>query len=498
MALELFGFQIGRKKKSPLQTETNTKALSFVPPDKDDGAVYVDGGGYFGSFIDFDTKAKTEIEFIGKYREMSGHPEVESAIEDIINEAIVTEKDKKSIEVSLDKVDLSDSIKEKIQEEYNHIYKLLKFNSRGHEIFRKWYIDGRMYYHMIIDDKSPKKGLQEMRYIDPTKIKKIVEVEKDKTKDNVKLVKKTSEYFIFRENPTDQTGIKISPDAINYTTSGLYDSSGTRVISFLHKAIKPLNQLRMIEDAVVIYRISRAPERRIFYIDVGNLPKTKAEQYVRSLMQRYRNKLVYDAETGQIRDDRRHMSMLEDFWLPRREGGKGTEISTLDGGQNLGEMEDVEYFQKKLYQALNVPITRLDRENNASIGRATEINRDEVKFMKFIDRLRNKFCDVFRNALKTQLILKGVMTIQEWTEIAHDIEFIFGKDNHFSELKDYEILNERMSLLDSMDSYLGKYFSLEYIKKNVLRMTDDDIKEMDGQISDEREKGLITDDDGGF
>ena len=500
MALELFGFEIGKKKKgpSPLQQDTSTQAVSFVPPDQDDGAVYIDGGGYYGSFIDFDTKAQTEIEFIGKYREMAGHPEVESAVEDIINESIVVEKDKKSIELALDRVNLSDPIKKKMHEEFDHIFRLLKFHQRGPEIFRKWYIDGRLYYHMIVDEKNPKKGLTEMRFVDPTKIKKVVEIQKDKNVDNVDLVKETDEYYIFREDPNQQIGLKISPDAINYSTSGLFDSSGSRVISYLHKAIKPLNQLRMIEDAVVIYRISRAPERRIFYIDVGNLPKTKAEQYVRSLMNRYRNKLVYDVQTGEVRDDKRHMSMLEDFWLPRREGGKGTEISTLDGGQNLGEMDDVVYFQRKLYQSLNVPSTRLDREINAGIGRATEIGRDEVKFMKFIDRLRSKFCDVFRTALKSQLILKGIMTVQEWNRISHDVEFEFGRDNHFAELKDYEIISERMSILRDVNEYVGKFFSLDYIKRNVLRMTAKEIADMDEQIALEREQGLITDDSGGF
>ena len=429
---------------------------------------------------------------------MSLYPEVESAIEDICNESIVYDDNSKSIELFLDKVDLSDNIKEKITEEFNDVYRLLEFNQRGYEIFRKWYIDGRLYYHIIVDDKKLKEGVKEVRYIDPQKIKKIIETETETNDQGVKIVKKIDEYFTYFEDETVKEGIRIAPEAICYITSGLYDASEQRVISYLHKAIKPLNQLRMIEDAVVIYRISRAPERRIFYIDVGNLPKTKAEQYVRSLMQKYRNKLVYDASTGEIKDDKKHMSMLEDFWLPRREGGKGTEISTLDGGQNLGEMEDVEYFQKKTYQSLNIPLTRMESENEFSMGRATEITRDELKFQRFVDRLRNKFNGLFLHLLKTQCLLKGIMSEDEWDEIQSDINFEYVSDNHFSELKEYEIISERMNILGDVNEYIGQYFSVEWVRKHILRQTDEDIKEMDKQISAEREAGIITDEAEGY
>jgi hypothetical protein len=429
---------------------------------------------------------------------MALYPEVESAVEDICNESIVYDDNSRSIELLLDKVDLSDNIKDKIQEEFDSVYRLLEFNNRGYEIFRKWYIDGRLYYHVIVEDKKEKQGIKEVRYIDPQKIKKVIETETETNEQGVKIVKEIDEYFTYFEDDTVKEGIRIAPEAICYVTSGLYDSSNQRVISYLHKAIKPLNQLRMIEDAVVIYRISRAPERRVFYIDVGNLPKTKAEQYVRSLMQKYRNKLVYDASTGEIKDDKKHMSMLEDFWLPRREGGKGTEISTLDGGQSLGEMEDVEYFQKKTYQSLNIPLTRMESENEFSMGRASEITRDELKFQRFVDRLRNKFNSLFIFLLKTQCLLKGIMSEDEWNEIDQDINFEYVSDNHFSELKEYEILGERMTILGDVNEYIGKYFSTEWVRRHVLRQTDDDIKEMDKQIAAEREAGIITDDPEGY
>ena len=496
MPIELFGFKLGKKQgKKSTQPE---KLESFVAPDRDEGATYVDGGGYFSAFIDFDAEAKTDIEFISKYREMALYPEVESAVEDICNESIVYDDNSRSIELLLDKVDLSDNIKDKIQEEFDSVYRLLEFNNRGYEIFRKWYIDGRLYYHVIVEDKKEKQGIKEVRYIDPQKIKKVIETETETNEQGVKIVKEIDEYFTYFEDDTVKEGIRIAPEAICYVTSGLYDSSNQRVISYLHKAIKPLNQLRMIEDAVVIYRISRAPERRVFYIDVGNLPKTKAEQYVRSLMQKYRNKLVYDASTGEIKDDKKHMSMLEDFWLPRREGGKGTEISTLDGGQSLGEMEDVEYFQKKTYQSLNIPLTRMESENEFSMGRASEITRDELKFQRFVDRLRNKFNSLFIFLLKTQCLLKGIMSEDEWNEIDQDINFEYVSDNHFSELKEYEILGERMTILGDVNEYIGKYFSTEWVRRHVLRQTDDDIKEMDKQIAAEREAGIITDDPEGY
>mgnify|MGYP003111453235 CR=1 FL=1 len=503
MPIELFGFQIGRKKTKKSSTRSSNatnKAQSFVAPDRDEGATYVEGGGggYFGAYIDFETKAKTEKEFIGKYREMAVYPEVESAIEDICNESIVNDENNRTVDLILDKTDLSDNIKDKIYEEFEYVYDLLDFHRRGYEIFRKWYIDGRLYYHIIVDDSQLKKGIQEVRYVEPLRIKKVIEVDKETNEQGVSIVKEVKEYYVYSEDESQREGVKIAPEAISYTVSGLYDASNQRVISYLHKSMKPLNQLRMIEDAVVIYRISRAPERRIFYIDVGNLPKSKAEQYVRSLMDKYRNKLVYDATTGEIRDDRRHMSMLEDYWLPRREGGKGTEISTLDGGQNLGEMEDVQYFQKKVYQALNVPITRMQSEEGFSLGRATEITRDELKFQRFIDRLRNKFNGVFIDLLRTQCLLKGIMSEEEWQEIEQNIGFEYVSDNHFSELKEYEIVNERMQVLREVNEYIGQYYSVEWVRKHILRQSDEEIKEMDKQISKEREAGIITDEPGGF
>jgi len=501
MPIDLFGFSIGRKSLKTEEDKRN-ELKSFVRPEQEDGSTIIDSGaGYFGTYVDFNQEVKSEIEFINRYREMALHPEVESAVEDIVNESIVYDREKKSIELSLGKVDLSDSIKDKIHEEFDYLYHLLNFSDKSFEVFRRWFIDGKLYYHMVVDSKSPKKGILDIRYVEPTLIKKVVELEKgienNKSKgaqEQIEIIKKSEEYFIYKEKPEQSTGIRIATEAVCYVTSGLYDASNRKVISYLHKAIKPLNQLRMIEDAVVIYRISRAPERRIFYIDVGKLPKTKAEQYVRSIMNKYRNKLVYDASTGAIRDDKRHMNMLEDFWLPRQEGGRGTEIQTLDGGQNLGEMDDVLYFQKKLYQALNVPRTRLESGEQFSMGRASEITRDEVKFMKYIDRLRNKFCDVFKIMLKTQCLLKGIITDQDWEEMGGDVGFDFVKDNHFSELKDYEIISERMNILRDVNDYIGKYYSVGWVRKNILQQSDEEVRELDKEIAKEREAGIITDD----
>ena len=503
MALELFGFNIGRKKKGNLPPE-DKKIKSFTKPEAEDGAFVLEGGGYggygsahFQTVIDFDSVAKDEVEFINKYREMAMHPEVESAIEDIMNESIVYDEESKSVELSLDKIDdkdLSENIRQKMQDEFDIIYNMLQFENRGYEIFRRWYVDGKLYYHMIVDEKGTKKGILDIKYVDPTKIQKVIETEKQKDdKTQAEVIVKKDEYFVYREDPQHVEGLKIAPEAVCYVTSGLFDAAHQRVISYLHKAIKPLNQLRMVEDAVVIYRLSRAPERRVFYIDVGSLPKTKAEQYVRSIMNKYRNKLVYDANTGEIRDDKRHMSMLEDFWLPRREGGKGTEITTLDGGQNLGEMEDVTYFQKRLYQALSIPKTRLEMDSGFNIGRASEINRDEVKFQKFIDRLRTKFNELFKTLLKTQCLLKGIMTEDDWDEIDQSVNFEYAKDNHFAELKEYELLNERMTVLRDVNDYIGKYYSVDWVRKNILRQSDKEIKELDKEIAQEREAGIITD-----
>ena len=429
------------------------------------------------------------------------HAEVDSAIDDIINESIVQDDIKKTIQMDLEHVELSDSIKDTMQEEFDYILKLLHFNVRGYDIFRKWYIDGKMYFHIVIDDKKKKQGIKELRPIDSTAIRKIRKVEKETNDDGVKVIIDVEEFFVYTEQDRDdrlgdpmgaQEGVKIHPDSIVYVHSGMFDIDKKRVFGNLHKCIKPLNQLRMIEDAVVIYRISRAPERRIFYIDVGSLPKNKAEQYLRDIMSRYRNKLVYDVNTGEMRDDKKHMSMLEDFWLPRREGGRGTEIDTLQGGENLGEMEDVEYFKKKLYRALNVPISRLESDNGFNMGRSSEINRDELKFFKFIEKQRQKFSELFLQTLRVHLILKGIMNEEDWLKIQDDIKFDYARDSYFTELKNNEILTERMNLLREMNEHIGKYYSIEWIRKHVLHQTEEEIKDMDQEIQSEREKGLLT------
>ena len=500
MPIDLFGFSIGRKSKQPLSPESGTGekkvAKSFAPPDYDDGAVSVSGGGYFGSYVDFEGSIKTEIDLIHKYRDMANHAEIEQAIDDITNDAIVYDDKKQSVSIVLDELDLPDSIKDKITTEFDEILKLLQFKKRGYEIFRKWYIDSRLYYHIILDEKNAKKGIAELRPIDSTKIRKVRKINRGNTPAgsvDTQLVESIEEFYVYSEqshNSNGTEGIKIALDSISYIHSGLYDSSKKRVLGYLHKAIKPINQLRMIEDAVVIYRISRAPERRIFYVDVGNLPKQKAEQYLRDTMNRFRNKLVYDSATGEIRDDKRHMSMLEDFWMPRREGGRGTEISTLDGGQNLGEMEDVEYFKKKLYRSLNIPSTRLEADNGFNMGRSAEITRDELKFFKFVERLRIKFTELFLNCLRVQLIVKGIITEDDWNKIAQDIDFHFVKDSYYTELKDSEVLKERLESLQQMDEYIGKYYSIEHIRRNILKQTDEDMKLIDSQIKQEKDSGL--------
>jgi len=493
MPIDLFGFSIGRKRPSPtLDPNQNVKEVkSFVPPMIDD-AGYIDAGGYYGAYLDFEGIFKTESDYISKYREMAMHPEVESAVEDICNEAVVYDDRKKSVSIILDNVRVSDQIKRQVSDQFEHLMRLLDFSNKGYEIFRRWFIDGKGYYHIIIDKENPKKGIVELRTIDARKIKKMVEVVKETDeKTKTKFIKEVREYYIYREKPGETTGLKLSPEAICYYHSGLFDPGNNRAISYLHKAIKPLNQLRMIEDAVVIYRISRAPERRIFYVDVGSLPKNKAEAYVRDLMNRYRNKLVYDATTGEIRDDKKFMSALEDYWLPRREGGKGTEIQTLDGGQNLGEMADVEYFLKKLYKALNVPSSRLEAENGFNMGRSSEITRDELKFQKYVDRLRNKFNDLFKNLLRTQCILTGIMREEDWYKIVQDIRFEYVTDNYFTELKDYEILKERLDTLSQVENHIGEYYSRDWVRKNILRQTDREIRKQDKQIDLEKEQGLI-------
>ena len=496
---EFFGFEINRKSKEPVRP-------SFVPrTDNDDGAGVIQAGGHFGAYIDMDgDKAKTDVDLIMKYRDISSQPECDAAIEDIVNEAIVGDSDESPVNLLLDELDISDKIKESIQHEFNEIKSLLGFNAYGHEIFKKWYVDGRLPYHIIINSEQPKQGIKELRYIDPAKLRKVKEIEHETDPHTgAKIIKKVDEYFIFQDeklNVADQ-GVKIYPDAIAFCTSGVMDPTRKRILSYLHKALKPVNQLRMMEDSVVIYRISRAPERRIFYIDVGNLPKGKAEEYLRGIMNQYRNKLVYDAKTGDIKDDRKHMSMLEDFFLPRREGGRGTEITTLPGGENLGQIDDIIYFQKKLYKSLNVPVNRLEQESQFTLGRTTEITRDEVKFKKFIDRLRKRFSDLFMQLLKTQLLLKGIITNDDWKSWKEKISFDFIEDNYFAELKQGEMVRERFDLLSTVQDHIGTYLSQEWVMKNVLRMSEEEVKDMEQQIDQEKKDGKIPDgeeDDLGF
>ena len=488
---KFFGFEVTRPKKQ-LQT--------FSAKEDDDGALTV-AGGAFGQYIDMDGSIKNEIELINKYREMSIQPECDMAIDDIVNEAIVVPDDEEDV-IKLDLTELGapDNVKKKIHESFNQIINHLDFNKKAYELFRKWYIDGRLYYHIIIDEKSKKKGIQELRYIDPRKIRKVRENQKVRADNGVDVVNKTTEFFVYNEKAAKpdsqvQEALKILPDAIAYINSGLFDYKKNNSLSYLHKAIKPLNQLRMMEDALVIYRISRAPERRLFYIDVGNLPKAKAEQYLKDTMNRYRNKLVYNAETGEIKDERKHMSMLEDFWLPRREGGRGTEINTLPGGMNLGEMEDVTYFLMKFYKSLNVPSSRIDDSGSGfSLGRESEITRDELKFAKFIQRLRNQFTAFFDQLLKAQLILQGVIREGDWEKIQHEISYEYAEDNFYREQKNSEILQMRMELLSTVSEYAGRYFSMEYIKKTILQMTDKEIRDMQKQIDAEvKDEKIVKD-----
>ena len=495
---ELFGFKFERLKTGGSQEQ-------FTEPSSDDGALETAGGGFYGQLLDTDGRERTEQDLIRRYRDIAQQPECDGAIEDIANEAIVSDERDKSVSLSLDRLDLSRNIKAKIREEFDEVLRLMDFNAKGHDIFRRWYVDGRIYYHKVIDTKAPRKGIKELRYIDPRKIKKVREQRKEKDpKTGLDLVKGIDDYYLYNEKGMDQntgttSGIKITADSVAYCPSGVVDMHRGTVISYLNKAIKPVNQLRMIEDALVIYRISRAPERRIFYIDVGNLPKVKAEAYLKDVMNRYRNKLVYDAKTGEIRDDRNHMSMLEDFWLPRREGGRGTEITTLPGGSNLGEIDDIKYFQNKLYRSLNVPISRLEAENSFSIGRSDNITRDELKFTKFVQKLRKKFSVLFMDILKTQLVLKGVIAVEEWDTMKEHIQFDFMQDGHFTELKNAEILQNRLDMLGQIESYVGTYFSKEYVRKNVLRMNDEEIQDIENQIKDEEGGDMgAPEDDGMF
>ena len=484
---DFFGFEIKRKGgEEPIRP-------SFVPNTDEDGSGVIQAGGHFGAYLDLDgDKAKNEIDLILKYRDVATQPECDAAVEDIINEAIVGDHDDTPVRIVLDEVEASDKIKEVITQEFNHILGLLNFNAYAHDIFRRWYVDGRLPYHIIIDKDKPKAGIRELRYIDPTKLRKVKEIEEEQDpKTGAKIITKQEEYFIFQDTKMGDSnqGLRIHPDSIAYCTSGVLDPSRKRILSYLQKALKPVNQLRMMEDSLVIYRISRAPERRIFYIDVGNLPKGKAEEYLKNIMSQYRNKMVYDAKTGNIKDDKKHMSMLEDFFLPRREGGRGTEITTLPGGENLGQIDDIIYFQKKLYRSLNVPVNRLDQESQFSLGRSTEISRDEVKFKKFIDRLRKRFSDLFMQVLKTQLILKGIIVSSDWDSWKESITFDFIEDNYFAELKEAEIWRERFEMLATLDEYVGKYISNEWVRKKVLRFTDDDIKDIQSQIDAEEKDG---------
>jgi len=491
---DLFGFSIKRLKP------TTDPKQSFTAPQAADGTQTIAAGGYFGQYLDMEGTAKTEADLIRRYREIALHPECDMAIEDIINEAIVANEMKDAVKLNLENLPYGKDVRRKIENEFMEVLRMLDFNTKGHDIFRRWYVDGRIYYHKIIDRNSPVKGITELRYIDPRKIKKIRELRKRRP-DGVAIPVGTSmadefeEYFMFNEKGVSNSttsGIKIAVDAIAFCPSGMIDQNKNMILSYLHKAIKPVNQLRMIEDAAVIYRIARAPERRIFKIDVGNLPKVKAEQYLRDVMAKYRNKLVYDAQTGEIRDDRNYMSMLEDFWLPSREGGRGTDISTLPGGQNLGEITDIEYFRSKLYRSLNVPASRLEASQGFNLGRSTEITRDELKFTKFLQRLRNKFTELFNDILITQFVLKKVIADEDWHTVRDTLQYSFLQDGHFAELKESEMLQERLRLADQMRDYVGKYYSVEYIRKNVLRQSQRDIEDIDKQIRKEVDDGIIS------
>lgn len=496
--LRIFGFEIKRA-----QNRNAEKMQSIVPPTDEDGAGYVTAAGaHYGTYVNLGEgdHSKDNLQTIRQYRAVAIHPEVDAAIEDIVNESIVTSENESPVNLVLDKVDdLSDQLKNVINEEFQDICSMLKFTDLGYDIFKRWYIDGRIYHHLVVDENNLKAGIQEIRPIDATKIRKVKEVKKKKDPvSGATLVEKVNEFYVYQDKPggsVSNQGIKLSSDSVSYVTSGLLDVDRKKVVSHLQKALKPINQLRMMEDSLVIYRLSRAPERRIFYIDVGNLPRGKAETYMKDIMARYRNKLVYDADTGKIRDDRKHMSMLEDFWLPRREGGRGTEISTLPGGENLGQIDDVVYFQKRLYRSLNVPINRLEQEAQFSLGRSTEINRDEVKFQKFIDKLRRRFSSLFTDILKKQLVMKQVITEEDWNKWQTSIVVDYTRDNHFSELKDAELLQNRLQTLDNMQQYVGEFFSKEYILKNVLHLDDDDIKNMQDQIAKEKASGDIDTDD---
>ena len=484
---QIFGFEIKKKKEE--------KELgSVVSPASDDGSTVISSSAasYYGLAIDLEGTVKNENDLIKRYREVAQYPDCDAAIEDIVNEAIVAEDDVPPVALIMDDLKLSESIKTKFRDEFANILKLYKFDAKGHDIFRSWYVDGRLYYHILIDENKVKDGIVELRYIDPRKIRKIKNIKKDKNNKGVEVVSKIDEYYLYNDKGITESatqGVKLSLDSVIYCGSGLLDANSALMMSHLHKAIKPVNQLKMIEDSLVIYRISRAPERRIFYIDVGNLPKMKAEQYVNDIMNKFRNKIVYDAATGEVKDSRKHLSIMEDFWMPRREGGKGTEITTLPGGQNLGDIADINYFQNKLYASLNVPISRLQPSQGFSLGRSTEITRDEIKFNKFVQRLRKKFSELFAEALRIQLITKGIIRVDEWDEIYQDIRFDYQMDNHFSELKNNEIIQQRINALQLIDPYVGRYYSQAFIRKNILMQDEQEIKDIDKEMN--AEKALI-------
>ena len=488
--LKLFGFELRRAKSNSENDKEKKleKLRSVVAPVDDDGAGFVTASGsHYGSYVDMDGgKTKDNHQLVMKYRGVASHPEVDAAIEDIVNESIVGSELDSPVSLNLDKIEAAKKIKNLMQDEFSNICGMLKFNDLGHDIFRSFYVDGRVYFHLVADEKNLKLGIQEIRPVDAAKIRKVRQLthKKDVTT-GAEVVDKIKEFYIYQDKAGAGQGVKLSPDSISYVTSGLLDPSKKKVVSYLHKALKPINQLRMMEDSLVIYRLARAPERRIFYVDVGNMPRNKAEAYMKDIMSRYRNKLVYDANTGNLKDDRKHMSMLEDFWLPRREGGRGTEITTLPGGENLGQIDDIVYFQKRMYRSLNVPLNRLEQEAQFSLGRSTEINRDEVKFQKFIDRLRKRFSMLFTGILKKQLVLKGIITDQDWESWKNDIQVDFQRDNHFVELKNSEILQERIATLDQVSQYVGEYFSREWVMKNVMMMNDEDIKNMQDQVKGE-------------
>ena len=507
---KLFGFKFKENDDG-----SKKSVVSPVPENQEDSSDYYVSSGFYGQYVDIEGVYKSEFDLIKRYREMALHPEVDGAIEDVINEAIVSDQNDSPVEIDLENVPASDKLKELIREEFKNIKSLLHFDDRCHEILRNWYVDGRIYYHKVIDFKKPEDGIKELRYIDPQKIRHIRRIKKDKNNPlgpaiaTVKGAGEVSapqieEYYEYDPNGrmgkqagSFKTGAgavtRISKDAITYVHSGLVDRNKNTVLSYLHKAIKALNQLRMIEDSLVIYRLSRAPERRIFYIDVGNLPKIKAEQYLREVMNRYRNKLVYDANTGEVRDDRKMMSMLEDFWLPRREGGRGTEITTLPGGQNLGELADIEYFQKKLYRALGVPESRLASGTGFNLGRSSEILRDEIKFTKFVGRMRKRFSQIFHDMLRTQLLLKNIVSMEDWDALSEHIQYDYVYDNHFSELKENELMNERVQTATALEPYIGRYYSADYVRRHVFKQTDQEIIEIDKQIKKEIKDGIIPD-----